>query len=70
MSADPTFTLTCDNESGDLAEEVRMAAALTTMFNSWKRERRYQVKQKPSPWAFWGPWTSSNAKSTNPYGER
>lgn len=62
MSADPVFTLTCDNKSGDLAEEVRMAAALATMFDSWKRDRSRKSVSR-SPWGdYWGPW--ANGKSS------
>lgn len=67
MSADPTFTLTCDGQTGDLAEEVRMASSLVKMFNAWKRAGKHI---QPQTFSSWGPWTTSNAKSSRPYGER
>lgn len=70
MSADPKFTLTCDNETGDLAEEVRMAASLVKLFEAWKREAASRQRTRPSAWAFWGPWTSSNARNDRPFGKR
>jgi inhibitor of KinA sporulation pathway (predicted exonuclease) len=67
MSADPTFTMICDNQTGDLAEEVRMASSLVKLFNAWKRAHQ---PTSTSTFAYWGPWNKNTAKSSLPYGEK